>query len=281
MKNLLPRGVDKIEMGFTVLTGRRRPFVNLHRHNELEVGILLKGAQTAMFGHRHVLIPPNRLHVFWANTPHGPIRVDPGNTAVSIFIPLPWFLGWNLPKRLVEAILRGEVIMNRPQSKPCSDILLMRHWAELIRKGGEENRRMVLLELESRLRRLARDLSPKLYSHDKGSVVGQAHWSKYEQLVSLLARRYLEPLSVPDVARSVGLHPVYATRLFRKMSGTTIQQCIIQHRVSHAQRLIATTDKKILTIALESGFNCATQFYSAFRRIVGQTPRKYRRSLHG
>jgi AraC-like DNA-binding protein len=282
MRKPITARVQRIERGFVTTTGKAYPFTRPHRHNELELGVMLKGSQTAMIGRRRVHFPTNRLVVFWGNTPHGSVHAEPGTTAISLFVPLPWFLSWNLPKRLVEAVLHGEVLLDSPRTRPCSDIQLMQHWAAVAKRGGEEAKRVVLLEVEARLRRLAWELSSRLHSPRSDSAVGVVgRWSKYEKMIALLANRYREPLTVPDVARAVGLHRVYAMRLFRKMSGTTIRQFLIQHRVSHAQRLIATTDKKVLTVAMESGFNSATQFHSSFRRIVGQTPQRYRRSLRG
>ncbi len=54
---------------------------------------------------------------------------------------------------------------------------------------------------------------------------------------------------------------------------------IMQCRVSCAQRLLATTDMKLLDIAAESGFNSPARFYPCFRRLVGQSPARYRRSM--
>lgn len=271
--------VDQIEMGFSMDTVRIRPFVNLHCHNEIEIGISLQGTQTAIVGQHLVEVPPNRLGVFWANRPHGPVKVEPGHSIISLRIPFPWFLNWDLPKPFVDVILQGELIRARMQAEPCSDVNLMQHWLRLMTIGSDETRKIVLLEVEARLRRLAFDHASELRLQPGVAKAPTVHWSTYEKMVVFLAKKYREQLTVADVARAVGLHRVYAMRLFRKMSGTTIQQCIIRYRVSHAQRLLAATKKKVLTVALESGFNSATQFYTFFHRIVGQTPQKYRLSL--
>lgn len=273
--------VDRIEMGFTSVFEKSRPFTRLHRHNELELGVMLKGSLTAIFGRHMAKVVPNHLGVFWANQPHGPVKLGHETTGISLFIPFQWFLNWHLPDHFVNAILHGEVVRDRPQKKPCSDIQLMQHWADMMKKDTEAARRIVLLEIEARLLRLADDMSAKL-THTAPAVTEPAvNWGKYEQMVALLAEHYLEPLTIDDVVEAVGLHRVYAMRLFKKMSGMTIQQCIVQHRISHAQRLLATTDKKILAVAMESGFNSATPFYTFFHRVVGQTPKKYRQSLRG
>ncbi len=281
MKTAESYGVDQIEMGFSIVSEKLKPFSNLHSHNEIEIGIAVKGGQLAVIGRHRFRVVPDRLIVFWANKPHGPVQVDPGHAVISMFIPLAWFLNWHLPPQFVEAILHGEVIVDSPQKSPCSDIQLMQHWVKLM-DGGEEARRILLLEVEARLRRMATEHADKLgLGNDNDASDPADKWSKYEQMVTLLAERYREPLTVDDVAEAVGLHPVYAMRLFKKMSGTTIQQCIIRHRISHAQRLLATTKSKILTIAMDSGFNSITQFYTSFRHVVGRTPRKYRQSLRG
>jgi transcriptional regulator GlxA family with amidase domain len=42
----------------------------------------------------------------------------------------------------------------------------------------------------------------------------------------------------------------------------------LQHRLFHARRLLATTDRKLLDIAMEreSGFGSASRFYESFTR---------------
>jgi transcriptional regulator GlxA family with amidase domain len=65
--------------------------------------------------------------------------------------------------------------------------------------------------------------------------------------------------------------PFYGPRL-----NTTLIDYLTQHRVSHAQRLLATTDRKIVHVALESGFGSISRFNDAFRRGCGCSPREYR-----
>jgi transcriptional regulator GlxA family with amidase domain len=68
-------------------------------------------------------------------------------------------------------------------------------------------------------------------------------------------------------------------RLFRQVSGMTILEYLAQQRVGHAQRLLATTDLKIIDVAMESGFGSVCRFYKIFRKHCGATPRRYREAL--
>ena len=48
-------------------------------------------------------------------------------------------------------------------------------------------------------------------------------------------------------------------------------------RISHAQRLLVTTDDTILDIALAAGFQSLSRFNEAFKSICGCPPRDYRK----
>lgn len=62
--------------------------------------------------------------------------------------------------------------------------------------------------------------------------------------------------------------------LFQKTFGTTLIHYLTGHRVSHAQRLLATTDMTVADVA----FNSISRFNEAFWRSCGYSPRKYRRT---
>ncbi len=67
--------------------------------------------------------------------------------------------------------------------------------------------------------------------------------------------------------------------LFQRTFGTTLVKYITEHRLSHAQRLLVTTEESILNIAMNSGFGSLSRFNEAFRQALGCTPREYRK-LH-
>jgi len=86
--------------------------------------------------------------------------------------------------------------------------------------------------------------------------------NKVEQMAAFIAMRYTEQLTVADVGRHVNLHPSHAMTLFKRAFGTTLLNYITQHRISHAQRLLATTNKVVLEVALEAGFGSSSRFYT-------------------
>jgi AraC family transcriptional regulator, melibiose operon regulatory protein len=281
-RRVLPAELDHLQEGFTGRAEAKVPFRRLHFHDDIEVSVNERYPVVAIFGGRRITLPPNHLIVFWASQPHGPIETTPGGWAYGVHIPLPWVLQWKLPSLLMRRLLAGEVLIDPPGERPVADLKLLKNWVRLLEDDSKELRSVVLLEAEGRLRRLAVDLarqkpSPeaKPLPHSRGTL------GRFERMVTLIAAHYREPLTVDDIAQAVHMAPAYAMRVFRKFSGMTVHEFLIHHRVSHAQRLLATTDATIDHVAAESGFGSPARFYACFRQLVGQSPSAYRRSFGG
>lgn len=269
------------QFGFSYLNGPEVPFVQLHRHDELEVGCPHGGEIIAMFGARTVRIPPEHFVVFWATQPHGPIAVSAGVSSSVIHIPTAWFLDWKLPAAFVHRLLHGEVMICPPRKGDLPNGLLIKHWVELMQRGVEQLRRVVLLEVEARLTQFAVEAPPAPEAETGTGEVAlpQGQARQFGRIVSLVAERCREPISVGEIAGLLGLHPNYLMRLFRRVSGMTLLEYIAQQRVAYAQRLLATTSLKIIDVALASGFGSVCRFHTVFARLCGTTPRHYRARL--
>ncbi len=109
--------------------------------------------------------------------------------------------------------------------------------------------------------------------------IAPIHSSKVERMAYFIARHYTQPQSVSQIAHAIGLHPDCAVTLFRKTFGIGLVNYLTQHRLSHAQRLLAITDHKIARIAFASGFGLLSRFYHIFTRASGQSLGQYRVSI--
>jgi AraC-like DNA-binding protein len=66
--------------------------------------------------------------------------------------------------------------------------------------------------------------------------------------------------------------------IFRKAFGTTMVDFLLQHRLSHAQHLLLTTDASVIEVAGSAGFQSLSRFNEAFKRASGCAPRDYRKA---
>ena len=86
-------------------------------------------------------------------------------------------------------------------------------------------------------------------------------------------------LKVEDLARQAGMSLRAFQRRFRETLGTTPGDWLARQRVACARELAETTDLSIEQIAARSGFGSVETLRHHFRRLVGTTPARYRRSF--
>jgi AraC-like DNA-binding protein len=248
--------------------------VEVHQHTEVELIVYEHGSVTMLCGGRKMKIPPRQLAVFWGAMPHHALGADPKAMAHLLRIPMPLVLQWNLPAWLIQQLVNFHVLLAEPHQVPCADLDLLKHWIRLMARPSIDAERIVMLEAEARLRRLAmkRRSPPVLAPRAAGA-------GRIERMVETIAQRCLGRLRIPDVAKEAGLTRAYAMRLFRSSMGMTMLEYITRQRISHAQRLLATTDRVVLDIMEACGFTSPTRFYAVFLRYAGCTPGDYRRKL--
>jgi len=79
-----------------------------------------------------------------------------------------------------------------------------------------------------------------------------------------------------ELASHVYLNPAYLSRMFKKETGLSLSDAIIQERVLEAKRMLEETENKITDIAENVGYTSLGSFSNLFKRMVGVTPQQYR-----
>lgn len=81
----------------------------------------------------------------------------------------------------------------------------------------------------------------------------------------------LAEINVAERAREAGVHPVHASRLFRRCYGASITEYAQAHTVRRAVARLAG-DAPLSEVALDAGFYDQSHMNRVFRRILGRTP---------
>ena len=87
-------------------------------------------------------------------------------------------------------------------------------------------------------------------------------------------------LSLEEIAQRFYLSKYYVCRLFKEVTGYSINEYINIHRVQKAQWYLTETDLSISEIAGQIGFGSMTHFEKIFKTYTTMTPLKYRKSGH-
>ena len=98
------------------------------------------------------------------------------------------------------------------------------------------------------------------------------------QAIQYIEQHLREELTIRDIAQQAALSPFYFQKGFAMLCGMTVGDYIRQRRLSAAGLEVLTTDRKIIDIALEFGYDSPDSFTKAFARFHGLTPAALRKS---
>ena len=247
-----------------------------HTHPDVEINCVESGFIEYLFAGGKVRVAAGSLGVFWGGIPHQLNACSKTGHGVWLTLPIADFLRWHLPAGLPENLMGGTFAQMPFEAAPAN------RWLADFTHGGLPRRRVLLLELEAALHRLA--LHGETAGSQEGHPVKGASADRSSahivRVTAFLAQRYSQELSLPEIAAAVQLNPRYLARIFRAGTRLTIYSYLTRLRIAHAQRLLATTDLRVVDVALQSGFGSLASFYAAFARICGgASPHRYRKKL--
>ena len=83
-------------------------------------------------------------------------------------------------------------------------------------------------------------------------------------------------LSLRLIAQDLSVNASYLSALFKKETGLTVTEYILQRRMEKAKQLLTTTRLQVQTVAQHCGIVDVHYFTKLFKRYTGLTPREYR-----
>jgi AraC-like DNA-binding protein len=238
-------------------------------HFDIEVNYLFEGSARYFFGRTDWNLPERRLIAFWGTTPHRLVDVSPNARLATLRIPLVDYLKWESPKPIFEGVFEGGVII-----EPVELTAPQRMDRWLLEYASEDpNLRLAaLLEMQAAMLR-----SQVAVPARKSSSNANAEAQPVMVMCRHINANLRESLTSSDVADVAGLHPNYAMRLFKRLTGMTIQEYVVHGRMAHAQRLLIRSNESVEQIGDKAGFQCASQYYATFKKVTGYTPLQFRK----
>lgn len=97
------------------------------------------------------------------------------------------------------------------------------------------------------------------------------------RLDEVLEAHLHEPLTVHDLARTLGVSDAVLARGTRHAFGITPYQLVLERRIRRAQALLTQSPSPLSWIGARCGFDDQAHFTTAFRKWVGVSPGRYRR----
>jgi AraC-like DNA-binding protein len=95
----------------------------------------------------------------------------------------------------------------------------------------------------------------------------------------LADREYARGVDVAAMARAAHASPAHFSRAFRATFGIPPGRYLQERRITRAAFLLRETDQSVTDVALAVGFSSLGTFSTTFTRLMGVSPRAYRRSV--
>lgn len=86
-------------------------------------------------------------------------------------------------------------------------------------------------------------------------------------------------ITLAALAGSARLSRMHFAAQFKTATGSSPHEFVQRRRIKRARRLLADPDAKLVDVALSVGFQTQAHFTTVFKRHVGETPHRWRRTL--
>jgi AraC-like DNA-binding protein len=249
---------------------------NWHKHEEAELIVITEGHGTAMIGDYVGEYKTGDVYFLAGNLPH-------------------WFRK-HQTKMVGSAIvvhfkqdMLGNAFLQMPEIKTITNFLNKNDGIQLQRKLKKEigNSIMEIHEAKGfqRVFMLLQCLQQMSVSTNYTSLTQNFSSSNnninpaIEKIIDYSFNNYLQPITLQQVAEVADMSIPTFCRFFKKNIKKTYFDFLQDLRISHACKLLNNTNKPVLEICYESGYNSWAHFSKQFKHVKQLTPTQYRKQF--
>lgn len=236
---------------------------SMHRHNDIEINVVLRGELHYLFAGRRLVVREGQIAAFWPAQPHGLIGSRLGDVC-WVHVPLATVMAWRLPEAEIGALARMEpLVIDAGMLGERLDAMVSL-WLE--EYEDPQTSGITLLEIQAALRRIVRaaegqgaaatagrtddDASGEASAPGPHSRSAPPDRSRHVMTITqFVVDRFRDDITVAGIAEAAHLTASHAMTIFRRTVGVTLGEYLTMCRVAEAQRLLLTTSMTSADIA--------------------------------
>ena len=277
MKTLIQKIHLEEHQSFACRTYQTPDFeTNWHKHEEFELILITEGYGTAMIGDFIGEYKPGDIYFIAGNLPHWFKKQHHKVTGSAVVLHFKQeMFGGNfllLPelKSIYQLLQKNDGIQIQPKQKREIAIMIL----ELQEIKGFQGMNLLLQCLQKI------STSTQYVTLTQNFASNNNHINPaIEKIIDFSFKRYLTPLRLQQVAEVAGMSIPTFCRFFKKNIKKSYFDFIQDLRISHACKLLSNTNKPVMEICYESGYNSWAHFSKQFKAVKRMTPSQYRREF--
>ena len=230
-----------------------------------------------------------------ASSAHYDTRLDPGDTLVYSreMSAHPHLTAWHDPASFVHLHLGPDVVRDAcrsagldydhtefidrfPAQDPLLESLIRQLGAEL--EAGAPGGRLYAEQL---MQTAAMHLVRHHTSGDRRAkrYTGGVPPARLRRVEEYVEAHLSDEIQLEDLAEEAEMSQYHFCRQFKKSTGQSPYQYVIERRVEEGKRLLEETDQLVVQVAFAVGYDSQSRFTKQFKKRVGTTPGAYRNAL--
>lgn len=103
---------------------------------------------------------------------------------------------------------------------------------------------------------------------------------KLKKVLQYISENYDTPITIQSLAHVSNFSEYHFMKFFKKHIGITAIEYINNIRLTESCKLLLTTDKSIMDISFEVGFNSVSYFNKLFKNTYNITPKEFRKNTN-
>jgi AraC-like DNA-binding protein len=257
--------------------------VPFHYHPEFELTVILEGRGKRYVGNHMADFEENDLVLIGPDLPHcWKSETDPEQhkRAQSIVVHfVKDFLGSGFFNKPELSVINGLL------KKSASGIRFLGSSAQLVKVrlellAAEESAFGKMMGLLGILEMLAGSTEYVLLDHG-GTVAQLPHIQKerMNKALGYIVDNFRNDIILSAVAEAVNMSPNAFCKYFKKTTGKTFMETVIEYRINFAMQQLLSTERPVAEIAMESGFSDISHFHKRFKRMINLSPMQYRKDF--
>lgn len=256
--------------------------MRIHYHSMIEFTLIVRGSGVYKTREHTYPIDAGSLFFFRPNEPHFVTDIAEGGMEFLNLHIAPYFLyssaqGGLSPNYLSVLSHTAPLSSNKINDLfPVKDMEEIKRLLFLVKEELEKKQSDYLTLAVNYISTLFIKIS-RLFCLDEPSSSEKQSYGALLDAIPYIDARFKEQITLDEIATHVGYSRCYFSSEFKKRMGMSAWDYINIKRVEAALTLIRETDKSILQIATECGFNNCVNFYKIFKKYTNLSPSSYRK----